>query len=113
MYILCKWILCRIWQGCRLIVVNIFHRNAKIFEYFKQCFSVMSECNRSVMRIVFLDQYMAVESSHFRDRKYTDGTEGTCCYRKYFALCHVCADLIVGCRLQTVECDIARCNVSL
>ena len=61
----------------------------------------------------FLNQYMAVESSHLRNCKYTDGTEGTCCYRKYFALCHVCADLIVGCRLQTVECDIARCNVSL
>ena len=110
---LCERILRRIRQRCRLVVIDVLHRNPNILKYLKQSLSVMSECNRSVMRIVFLDQYMAVLSSHFRDRKYTDGTEGTCCYRKYFALCHVCADLIVGCRLQTVECDIARCNVSL
>ena len=96
-----------------LIVVNILHRNAKIFKYLKQRFSMMSERNRSVMRIVFLNQDMTVKSAHFRNRKYADRSERTRCYRKYLPLRHICANLSVGGGLQTEERNIARRNISL
>ena len=68
-------ILCWVSYSCRLVVSNFFNRNTDIFEYFKQSFSIMSECNCSVMWISSLDQYMTIETSHFRNRKYTDRTE--------------------------------------
>jgi carbon starvation protein len=42
-----------------------------------------------------------------------NASERTGCNRKDFSLCHIRAQLIVGSGLQAVECDIARCNISL
>ena len=73
----------------------------------------MTESNSSVMRIILLDQNMTVESSHFRNCEDTDGTEGFGCYRKNLALCHISAELAVCGTLQTIESDVARCDISL
>ena len=72
----------------------------------------MSECNCSVMWISSLDQYMTVETSHFRDCKYTNRTKGFCCNRKNFTVCNISAEFVVSSALQTIESDISRNNVS-
>ena len=54
----------------------------------------MSECYCAVMRIVFLYQYVTVESAHLRNSEDTDASEGTCCYRKNLALCDVSAQFL-------------------
>ena len=41
--------------------------------------SVMSECNRSVMRIILLDQNVTVETSHLMNGKYANASERTGC----------------------------------
>ena len=79
----------------RVVVTNFLNRYADIFEYFIQSFSIMAKSNGSVMREIALDQYMAVETTHFRNGKNTDGTEGTCCYRKDFTVCDVSSQYIV------------------
>ena len=68
----------------------------------------MSECNRTVMREVLFDQYMTIESAHFRNCEDSDCSEGTCCYRKNLALCDVSAQFCVRCALQTIEGDVSR-----
>ena len=60
------------------------------------------------MRIVFLYQYVAVESAHLRNSEDTDASEGTCCYRKNLALCDVSAQFCVRCALQTIEGDVLQ-----
>ena len=110
---LCERILRRIRQRCRLVVIDVLHRNPNILKYLKQSLSVMSECNRSVMRIILLDQNVTVETSHLMNGKYANASERPGCNRKDFSLCHIRAQLIVGSGLQAVECDIARCNISL
>ena len=59
-----------------MIVADILHRDADVFEYFIQRFSEMAEGYGSVMGEVAFDQYMAVEPAHLRDGKYADGTKG-------------------------------------
>ena len=73
----------------------------------------MSECYCAVMRIVFLYQYVTVESAHLRNSEDTDASEGTCCYRKNLALCDVSAQFCVRCALQTIEGDVSRNDISL
>ena len=109
---LSPWIFCWVSYACRLVVSDLFNRNTDVFEYFKQSFSIMSECNRSVMWISSLDQYMTVETSHFRDCKYTDRTKGFCCNRKNFTVCNISAEFVVSSALQTIESDISRNNIS-
>ena len=72
----------------------------------------MSECNGSVMRISFFDQFMAIESSHLRNREDTDTTEGTGCNRKYLTICHISTQFSIRGALQTEECDISRYDIS-
>ena len=72
----------------------------------------MTERNGSVMREILLDQYMTVETSHLRDREDADGTKGTGRYRKYFALCNVCAKNVVGSALQSEKCNVPRHDVA-
>ena len=72
----------------------------------------MTESNGSVMRIILLDQNVTVKSSHLRNCEDTDGTEGFGCYRKNLALCHISAELAVCGALQTIESDVARCDVA-
>ena len=73
----------------------------------------MSECYSTVMRESSLDQHVTVETSHLRNCKYTDSTEGTCCNRKNLAMCDICTKLVVRCTLQTIEGDISRLDISL
>lgn len=86
---LCERILRRIRQRCRLVVIDVLHRNPNILKYLKQSLSVMSECNRSVMRIILLDQNVTVETSHLMNGKYANASERTGCNRKDFSLCHI------------------------
>lgn len=74
---LCERILRRIRQRCRLVVIDVLHRNPNILKYLKQSLSVMSECNRSVMRIILLDQNVTVETSHLMNGKYANASERT------------------------------------
>ena len=72
----------------------------------------MAEGHRAVMRVILLDQHMAVEPAHFRNGEYADGAEGTGRYGKHFALGDVCPQLRVGSALQAVERDVARCDIA-
>ena len=78
-----------------LVVADFVYRYSDVFEYFVKCFSVMSECYGSVMREVLFDQYMTIESAHFRNCEDSDCSEGTCCYRKDFTVCNVSSQYIV------------------
>ena len=49
----------------------------------------MSECYGAVMRETVLNQNMAIESSHFRNGKYSDRTEGMSFYGQDFPLCDI------------------------
>ncbi len=81
------WILCGIRQGFGLIVGNV--ENAQEFEYFKQKFRAVSKGNGAMVRIALLNQYMAVETAHFRNCEYADAAEGTCGHRQDFTLRNV------------------------
>ena len=72
----------------------------------------MSEHNCSVMRIVALDQYVTIESSHFVDSEDTDTTEGSCRYIENFTFCNVCYQFAFGVALQTIECDVRSSDVT-
>ena len=72
----------------------------------------MSECYCSVMWESSLNQYMTIETSHFRNSKYTNCPKGTSCNRKNFAMCNVSTKFIVSCALQTIECDVTRFDIS-
>ena len=64
------------------------------------------------MWIILFDQYVTVESSHLRNCKHSDRSEGFCSNRKYFSLCNISTKYIVRCTLQSVECDISRFDIS-
>ena len=73
----------------------------------------MAECHCTVMWEPLLDQYMTVETSHFRDGKYAASAKAVRLNWKDFALCDVASENAFGITLQTVECDIASCDVAL
>ena len=64
------------------------------------------------MWIILFDQYVTVESSHLRNCKHSDRSEGFCSNRKYFSLCNISTKYIVRCTLQSVECDISSISPS-
>ena len=66
---LCERILCRVRQALRLVVTDLAHINADILEYFIQRFAEMTECNCAVVRVILLNQYVTIKSSHLRDRE--------------------------------------------
>ena len=105
--ILSPWIFCRVSYACRLIVTDLFYRNANVFEYLKQSFSIMSESNCAVMRIASLNKNVTVETSPFRNRKYADRAKGSCSNRKHFTMCNISAELVVSSALQTIEGDVS------
>ena len=72
----------------------------------------MSESNGSVVRIIFLYQYMTVETSHFRNCKDTDTAKALCCYRQNLTLCNVSAKFAVCSALETIEGNVARNDIS-
>ena len=106
-----KRIFCRIHHSLRLIEVNFIHFHTDIFKYFIQCFSEMSESNSAMVRIIFLNQYVTIETSHFRNCEYADSAKGTGCNRKNLTLCDISAQLGIRCALQTVEGDISGDNI--
>ena len=96
-----------------MIVSDLIRAYTDELEYLEQSLSVMSECNGTVMRVIALDQYVTIETSHLLDCKYTDTTEGLGRYRKDLALCHICTKDVICGALQTIEGDISRNDVSL
>lgn len=52
-----------------MIVTDLIWADTDVFEYFIQRLTMMSVYYRSVMRIVPLNQYMAVKTSHLRNRE--------------------------------------------
>ncbi len=55
---------------------------------------------------------MAVESSHLRNCKDTDGTKASCSNRKYFTVCYVSTKFGICGTLKTEECDVSRNNIA-
>ena len=72
----------------------------------------MAKSNGSVMREIALDQYMAVETTHFRNGKNTDGTEGTGGYRQNLALGNITAQFCISGTLQTEESNVSRYQIT-
>ena len=73
----------------------------------------MSEHNCTVMRIITLDQYVTVESSHLFDCEDTNTTKGSCRYVKNFTFCNIRNKLSLRVALQTIECNIRSSDISL
>ena len=48
-----------------------------VLEDLKQLLSVVTEGHGAVVRIVLLDQHVAVEAAHFVDREHADASEGS------------------------------------
>ena len=88
-------ILGRIQHSLRLVEIQIFYWYANVLEYFVQSLAEVSESYGTVVREVLLDQYVTIETSHLGDSENTDTTEGSGSYGKDFALCNVCAQLVV------------------
>lgn len=65
----------------------------------------MREGHRTVVRIVLLDEHMAVETSHLRNTEDTYAAEGACRYVENLALSDIRAELTLAVALQTVEGD--------
>ena len=65
-----------------------------------------------MVRIVLLDEHMAVEPSHLRNGEHADGAKGTCGNRKHLSLCNVGSQLVVCRALEAVEGNAARLDVS-
>ena len=66
-----------------------------------------------MVRVISLDQYMAVESPHLRNGKYANSAKGSGGNRQHLALGDIAAELIVGSGLQTVKGNISGHNISL
>lgn len=66
-----------------------------------------------MMRVILLDQYMAIKTLHLRNRKYANASEGLCRYRKNLTLRNVCTKFVISRGLQTIKCDVARNDISL
>lgn len=96
---LCERILGRIQHSLRLVEIQIFYGYTDVLEYFVQSLTEVSECYGSVVREVFLDQYVTIETSHLGDSENTDTTEGSGRNGKDFTLCNVSAQLVVCGRL--------------
>ena len=106
-----KGILRRIKHSLWLIESNLFSPHH--LEHFKQSLTVMAESHSSMVRVIFLNQHMAVEPAHLGDGKDTDGTKGAGRNRKHLTLCHVSAQVVIRRALKTVEGDVARDNIAL
>ena len=72
----------------------------------------MAERHCAVVRIVLLDQHVAVETSHLVDREYADAAEGSGRDGKHFTFRHICSELGVSSGLQAVESDLAGSDIA-
>ena len=107
---LCPRILGRIRKGLRLIVSDVL--DSEELEYFEECLSVVTECNSTVVRISLLDEHVTIEASHFLDGEDCDAAEGTGRNVEDLALSNVGNELAVAVALQTIEGDVACCDVA-
>ena len=82
-----------------MIVSDLIRAYTDELEYLEQSLSVMSECNGTVMRVIALDQYVTIETSHLGNSENTDTAEGSGRNGKDFTLCNVSAQLAVCSRL--------------
>ena len=73
----------------------------------------MTECNGTVVRISLLDEHVTIETSHLLDCEDCDTAEGTGRYVEDLALSDVGNKLAVAVALQTIEGDVACCDVAL
>ena len=73
-------ILRRIQHSLRLVEIQIFYWYADVLEYFVQSLAEVSESNSTVVREVLLDQYVTIETSHFRNSEYTNCSKGCLLY---------------------------------
>ena len=81
----------------RTIELELVITYSDVLEYIKECLAVMSECNRTVMRIVAADKSVTIESAHFLDGKYACSTERSCGNRKNLTFGNISTKLVVGC----------------
>lgn len=107
-----KRILGRVQHPLRLVEVDFIQLHADVLEHLVQSFSIMTEGHGAVVRIVLLDEHMAVETSHLRNGENTDAAKGTGCNGKHLALRDIRTKLAVRRALQAVEGDGTRNNVS-
>ena len=81
---LSEWVLGRIWQRLRLVVGNVL--DAEVAEGLEERLSYVVEGYCAVVRIVLLEEHVAVESSHLRDSEEADAAEGAGRYVEDVAL---------------------------
>lgn len=108
---LTEWIFRRIGHMLRLIIRDVLH--AQEFENLEKCLAVVSKGHRTVVWIALLDEYMTVETAHFRNSEYADAAEGPGFYRQHFPLSDVGAQDTVTVALETVKGDVAGGNITL
>ena len=71
-------VLGRVQHARRLVEVDLGKLHADVLEDLIEGLSVMAEGHRAVMRVVLLDQHVAVEASHLRNGEDADAAEGAC-----------------------------------
>ena len=86
-----------------MVVTDLFDRHADILEDLEQLSSEVAKSHSAVVRIILLDQHMAVEASHLGDREHADAAEGPRSYGKDLALSYIRAELRIGSGLQAEE----------
>ena len=70
----------------------------------------MMERDRCMMRIILLNKYVTIETTHFRNSEYADGAEGSCPYRKDLTLCNISTELCICGALQPEDCSFEDCT---
>ena len=65
-----------------------------------------------MVRVVLLDEDVAVEAVHVLDTEDADAAERACGHRQDLTLCDVGTELCVSCRLQTIDGSLARSQIA-
>ena len=86
--------------------------DAEELEDLEHQLAVMAEGHGAMVRIVLLDQDMAVEAAHVVDGEHTDAAEGAGRDRQDFALGDVAAQDAFAVALQAVEGDVGSGDVA-
>ncbi len=73
----------------------------------------MAERNRAVVRIVLLNENMAIETAHFLDCEHAAAAEAAGCDIKNLAFRNIRTEDAFRVALQTIEGDVGRRNVTL
>lgn len=81
--------------------------DAQVLEDGEEDFSDVGKSYGTVMRILFGDEDVTVETAHFGNGKDADAAEGLGCCRQDFTLSDVGAELAAGSALEAEEGDRA------